>query len=62
LSLVPLPAAMMATATRGAVAGEFVAGTVGRVELPFDFVFVIGLNILRLRSNGYFPGGSPLQP
>src|SRR5579863_756883 len=63
LSLVPLPAAMMATARRGAASSPesprakedvlFWKDSAREEELPFDFF--IGLNIPRLRNNGYFP-------
>src|ERR1700686_2323141 len=66
LSLVPLPAAIIATATRGPEVapdpyGEredvrFSEGTpeaAEKEELPFDFF--IRPNIPRARSNGYFP-------
>src|SRR5580704_4246346 len=54
LSLVPLPAAIMATATRGAPA---------RTEaLPFDFVFFIGFKYIAPAKRWLFSASSPRIP
>jgi hypothetical protein len=46
---------MMAIATCAGVVGDVVGAVVRGEELPFDFVFFIGLNIPLSCSNGYFP-------
>jgi len=58
LSLVPLPAAMIATATRGSDGNgreEARPGDVTALDAGFFFDFFIRPNIPRPRGNGYFP-------